>query len=202
MKTEAPILKDILLFFAGILEKKKQGRYYYAAYKESWLNELGLNKNSKEEAMSSRTTKRLQNMLLSKYPKKIKVEAPVAEGMTLRFERFDENGKQQNEIKIDSAKLQAFDVLYIENGTAYEISLSDAFAEFFKDVLKALLDSRVKKLYLCMRNHRYKGSKKSGFIKVNDSEMVQQYISLARLYKLEIILVDIFPECNKKNEQS
>ncbi|MDP2806706.1 MAG: hypothetical protein Q8O74_01050, partial [bacterium] len=64
-------------------------------------------------------------------------------------------------------------------------------------VLKALLDSRVKKLYICMRNHNYKGSGKSGYIKVATSEMVQQYISLARLYKLDIILVDIFPKCNE-----
>ncbi len=196
MNREESILKDILNFFHEILEKRGSDRYY-ASYKESWFKEIGLNKNRMEEAVSSRTTKKLQGMLSKKY-QNIKVEAPVADGMTLRFEKFNHNGEQK-EIKIDSSKLQAFDVLDSETGTAYEISLSDAFAEFFKDVLKALLDSRVKKLYLCMRNHHYKGSKKSGFIKVNDSEMVQQYISLARLYKLEIVLIDIFPECNKKN---
>ncbi len=41
--------------------------------------------------------------------------------------------------------------------------------------------------------------KGSGFIKVNDSPMVKQYITLARLYKLEIILMDIFPECNSSS---
>lgn len=199
MRGDDKILSEILSFFKEILEKKEKGKYYYAAYKKSWLKEIGLDENREEEAMSSRTTKKLQEILLKKFPNKIKVEASVAEGMTLRFDKFDNNGDLQKEIKIDSSKLQAFDILDIETGTAYEISLSDAFAEFFKDVLKALLDSRVKKLYLCMRNHNYKGSKKSGFIKVNDSEMVQQYISLARLYKLEIILVDIFPECNEKN---
>lgn len=199
MKNEDKILNEILSFFKRILEKKKKGKYYYAAYKKSWLKRLGLDEDSEEEAMSSRTTKKLQEILRKKFPNKIKVEAPVAEGMTLRFDRFNDNGSPGKEIKIDSSKLQAFDILDIETGTAYEISLSDAFAEFFKDVLKALLDSRVKRLYLCMRNHRYKGSKKSGFIKVNDSEMVKQYISLAKLYKLEIILVDTFPECNKKN---
>lgn len=126
-----------------------------------------------------------------KLGERIKTEAPVAEGMTLRFDTI--NGRE--EIKIDSSKLQAFDILDLETGTAFEISLSDAFAEFFKDVLKALLDSRVKKLYICMRNHNYKGAGKSGYIKVASSEMVQQYISLARLYKLDIFLVDLFPEC-------
>ena len=183
MKDHDPILEDILKFFCKILEKKDSGSHAYAAYKKSWLKEIGLDENSKEEAMTSRTTKKLQQILLKKYQGKIKIEAPVAEGMTLRFE------------KIDSSKMQAFDILDLETGTAYEISLSDAFAEFFKDVLKALLDSRVKKLYICMRSHHYKGSKKSGFAKVSDSKMVQQYIVLARLYKLEIHLVDIFPEC-------
>ncbi len=93
----------------------------------------------------------------------------------------------------------AFDILDRESGCAFEISLADAFAEFFKVVLKALLDSRVKKLYFCMRNHNYQGAGKSGFIKVNDSPMVKQYITLARLYKLEIILMDIFPECNSSS---
>ena len=193
MKDHDPILEDILKLFCKILEKKDSGSHAYAAYKKSWLKEIGLDENSKEEAMTSRTTKKLQQILLKKYQGKIKIEAPVAEGMTLRFEKFDDNQKQ--EVKIDSSKMQAFDILDLETGTAYEISLSDAFAEFFKDVLKALLDSRVKKLYICMRSHHYKGSKKSGFAKVSDSKMVQQYIVLARLYKLEIHLVDIFPEC-------
>lgn len=165
MRSEDPILESILSFFKGTFEKKAEGDYCYAVFKDPWLNEIGLDKNGREEAMCSRTTKKLQEFLLKKYFKRIKVEAPVAEGMTLRFEKFG-NGNQQREIKIDPSKLQAFDILDLETGTAYEISLSDAFAEFFKDVLKALLDSRVKKLYLCMRNHHYKGSKKSGFIKV------------------------------------
>ena len=112
--------------------------------------------------------------------------------MTLRF-ASDNLGN----INIDSKKLQAFDILDTETGMAFEISLSDAFAEFFKDVLKALLDSRVKQLYVCMRNHSYKGSKKSGYLKVKDSQMVQQYITLVKLYKLDIFLVDLFPECNE-----
>jgi len=194
--TNDPILKDILEFFNQILERKGIEKYYYATYKDLWLKTLGLGTNSREEAMASRTTKKLQEFLLKKYGPRIKVEGHVAEGMTLRFEKIDGNSRQLD-VKIDAAKLQAFDILDLETGNAYEISLSDAFAEFFKDVLKSLLDSRVKKLYLCMRNHHYKGAKKSGYKKVRDSEMVQQYISLARLYKLEIILVDLFPECNK-----
>ena len=78
-------------------------------------------------------------------------------------------------------------------GAAFEISLSDAFAEFFQDVLKALLDSRVKKLYLCMRNHIYKDAGKSGFIKVASSAMVGQYVLLAKLYKLDIVLCGLAP---------
>ncbi len=197
LKDKDNTLKDILKFFDKILEVRTRGKYKYAVYKDSWLNEIGLNRNSREEAMCSRTTKKLQEFLLKKYGKKIKIEATVAEGMTLRFEKFDSDGNRKKEIKIDSSKLQAFDILDIETGTAYEISLSDAFAEFFKDVLKALLDSRVKRLHICMRNHYYKGASKSGFLKVKDSAMVNQYISLAKLYKLDIHLVDIFPECNK-----
>jgi len=97
---------------------------------------------------------------------------------------------------IDSQKLQAFDILDTATNTAFEISLSDAFAEFFKDVLKSLLDSRVKTLYFCARNHLYKGAGKSGFIKVRDSAMIAQYVSLARLYKLDIKLLDLFSSCN------
>lgn len=199
MSTDA-ILKDIVSFFGEILEKKGNEKYYYAVFKSSWLKEIGLKENSAEEAVCSRTTKRLQDVLIEKYHDRIKVEAPVAEGMTLRFERPNNCAASPMEIKIDSSKLQAFDILDLKIGTAYEISLSDAFAEFFKDVLKALLDSRVKKLYLCMRNHHYKGSKKSGYLKVKDSEMVKQYMSLAKLYKLEIEFVDIFPACNTKKK--
>lgn len=191
---ENQILSDIINFFSQIFEKKQRngGKYCYACYKANWLNQIDLNERyAKEEAAVARTTKKLQHFLKEKYGDRIKIEAPVAEGMTLRFDSLSVPN-----IKIDPTKLQAFDILDVESGVAFEISLSDAFAEFFKDVLKALLDSRVKKLYICMRNHDYKGARKSGYLKVKDSPMVQQYISLAKLYKLDIYLVDIFPECN------
>jgi len=194
MRPEEDILNEIIKFFSVMFEtcKNKKG-YQYAIYKEHWLKKLDLLPSDADEAKSSRTTKELQRHLKEKFGDRVKPEAPVAEGMTLRFDTIN-GGK---EIIIDSSKLQAFDVLDLETGTAFEISLSDAFAEFFKDVLKALLDSRVKNLYICMRNHNYKGAGKSGYIKVASSEMVQQYMSLARLYKLDIFLVDLFPECNK-----
>jgi len=194
MNPEERILNEIKNFFSGIFEigENKKG-YRYAEYKKSWLGKLRLSASDADEAKSSRTTKKLQNHLKDKFGDRVRTEAPVAEGMTLRFDTID----SAQEIKIDSSKLQAFDILDLETGTAFEISLSDAFAEFFKDVLKALLDSRVKKLYICMRNHTYKGAGKSGYLRVASSEMVQQYISLARLYKLDILLVDLYPECNK-----
>ncbi len=193
------VLEDILAFFSQVFKKKGTAKYYYAAYKKSWLKQIELTGSSREEAMSSRTTKKLQEYLSKKYPKDIKVEAAVAEGMTLRFNYVDPgiNGNGRPQMQLDPTKLQSFDILDISTGTAYEISLSDAFAEFFKDVLKALLDSRVKKLYICMRNHTYKGSSKSGYSRVKDSQMVGQYINLAKLYKLDIVLVDIFAECNQ-----
>ena len=194
MSKDNEILKDIIGFFSRVFEKKGE-RYFYADYKTDWLKKIGLDKNSAQEASTARTTKQLQRFLKNKYGNRIKIEAPVAEGMTLRFDTNANNSTLKN-IKIDSSKLQAFDILDLENGSAFEISLSDAFAEFFKDVLKALLDSRVKKLYICMRNHNYKGASKSGYLKVKDSAMVQQYVSLAKLYKLDIYLVDIFPNCN------
>lgn len=194
MSKDNQILKDIIDFFSQVFKKSGE-RYFYADYKIEWLSKIGLDKNSAQEASTSRTTKMLQQFLKEKYQDRIKTEARVAEGMTLRFDS-DSNSSTLKNIKIDSSKLQAFDILDFETGSAFEISLSDAFAEFFKDVLKALLDSRVKKLYICMRNHNYKGASKSGYLKVRDSAMVQQYISLAKLYKLDIYLVDIFPECN------
>jgi len=196
MLKDNEILKDIIDFFSQVFEKKGNDRYFYAVYKTEWLSKIGLDINSAQEAATARTTKELQQFLKKKYENRIKIEAPVAEGMTLHFEG-ENNVANSKKIKIDSSKLQAFDILDLETGSAFEISLSDAFAEFFKDVLKALLDSRVNKLYICMRNHNYKGASKSGYLKVKDSEMVQQYISLAKLYKLDIYLVDIFPQCNE-----
>ncbi len=195
-KTEEDVLKEIENFFKGIFNlKRRSADYAYADYKIEWLNELSLAPGDSDEAKSSRTTKKLQKYLKDKFGDRLKVEAPVAEHMTLRF---DTGNIGAESVAIDSNKLQAFDVLDVETGTAFEISLSDAFAEFFKDVLKSLLDSRVKKLYICMRNHNYKGAKKSGYLKVKDSPMVEQYTILAKLYKLDIFLVDLFPECNQK----
>lgn len=194
MKQEKEILEEVKRFFGRILEVKiAENGYKYASYKQEWLNRIGLKEKDRPEKKASRITKELQANLRCKFGARVKIEASVAEGMTLRFKAID-GGEG---IEIDSSKLQAFDVLDLETGTAFEISLSDAFAEFFKDVLKALLDSRVKKLYLCMRNHYYKKAPKSGFIKVASSPMVHQYISLARLYKLEIILIDLLPACNE-----
>lgn len=193
VKKEHPIAKDVRDFFSDILFLRKHGSYRYAEYKDSWLHQMGLSKNSAKESAAAKTTKELQKFLQNKYGNRIKVEAQVGEGMSLRFET-DPTVEQQD---IDFRKFQAFDVLDLETNTAFEISLSDAFAEFFKDVLKSILDSRVKTLYFCARNHKYKGYKKSGFIKVRDSKMIHQYIALARLYKLEIVLFDLFPKCNK-----
>ena len=193
-KTNDDILIEIMNFFESIfLLKRKSNGYAYADYKVEWLRQLGLSPSDRDEAKTSRTTKKLQEQLKNKFGDRLRIEAPVAEGMTLRFSSDD----NVENINIDSNKLQAFDILDTETGTAFEISLSDAFSEFFKDVLKALLDSRVKQLYICMRNHSYKGAKKSGYLKLKDSLMVQQYISLAKLYKLDIFLVDIFPKCNE-----
>ena len=199
-KPEQEILNEILGFFSDVFETKTNNKgYKYAHYKSGWLRKVNLNENSQEEAKSKQTTKKLQEKLVREFgTRRIKVEAKVAEGMMLRFQSDNVEGN----FELDTSKLMAFDILDVGTGCSFEISLSDAFAEFFKDVLKALLDSRVKKLYLCMRNHNYNTAKggigKSGFIKVATSKMVQQYINLAKLYKLEIILVDLFPECNQK----
>ncbi len=193
MLPEQDIIDEIISFFSNKFEIKtnKEG-IKFANYKTNWLKQIGLKSNSPDEAKTSRTVKKLQEKILEEFGKKrIKVEANVAENMQLRF--LDQNINND----IDTSKLMAFDILDTETGCAFEISLADAFAEFFKDVLKALLDSRVKKLYLCMKNHNYSGAKKSGYIKVSTSPMIKQYINLARLYKLEIILIDLFPKCNK-----
>lgn len=202
MLPEQDILDEIIEFFSDKLEVKVNQRgFKYAAYKKSWLNNIGLNENSQDEAKTKQTVKKLQEHILNQFgAKRIKIEANVAENMTLRFK-----GEETEGFELDSSKLMAFDILDLQTGCAFEISLADAFAEFFKVVLKGLLDSRVKKLYLCMRNHNYKTTKygsigKSGYVKVASSGMVHQYIQLAKLYKLEIKLVDIFPDCNQSKE--
>jgi len=200
MPEEHDILNEILKFFSDKFEVRVNIRgFKYAQYKKSWLNEIGLKKDSQDEAKTAQTIKRLQERLTKKFgDKRVKIEAKVAENMKLRFEADENFG----EFDIDTNKLMAFDILDLKTGSAFEISLADAYAEFFKDILKGLLDSRVKKLYFCMRNHSYRMTKggsagKSGYIKIASSPMIKQYISLARLYKLEIILVDIFPRCNR-----
>jgi len=199
MITKHPIAQDIRNFFRKVFELKQMGNYRYAEYKDAWLKKIRLTKNYARESAAARTTKELQIFLRSKYGKRINIEAPVGENMSLRFLTKDEVGgdSRTGETTIDFKKFQAFDILDLDTNTAFEVSLSDAFAEFFKDLLKALLDSRVKTLYFCARNHKYLGSKKSGFIKVRDSPMVHQYISLAKLYKLDVVLFDLFPRCNE-----
>lgn len=195
MFAEQPIIDEILKFFDNKLETKTSAKGFdYAAYTPEWLDQIGLNDDSPDESKTARTLKRLQETVLLEFGKKrIKLEARVAENMQLRFIDRDLNLEEI----VDTSSLMAFDMLDLESGCAFEISLADAFAEFFKVVLKALLDSRVKKLYFCMRNHNYSGAGKSGFIKVATSPMVKQYVTLARLYKLEIVFIDIFPECNR-----
>lgn len=196
MLAEQPIIDEILVFFRDKLETKtSQKGFQYASYTTAWLSEIGLTPNSPDESKTARTLKKLQASLLEQFgSRRIKLEAKVAENMRLRFIDKDLNLEEI----VDTSSLMAFDILDLDSGSAFEISLADAFAEFFKVVLKALLDSRVKKLYFCMRNHNYQGAGKSGFIKVATSPMVKQYVTLARLYKLEIILLDIFPSCNAK----
>ncbi len=204
MSAEQDILNEILEFFSDKFEVETNVRgFRYAKYKKAWLRKLGLNESSQDEAKTKQTVKKLQEHVIKQFgAKRIKIEANVAENMTLRF-----RGEETNSFELDPSKLMAFDILDVQTGCAFEISLADAFAEFFKVVLKGLLDSRVKKLYICMRNHNYKTAKhgsigKSGYIKVATSDMVNQYIQLAKLYKLEIILFDLFPECNIKHETS
>jgi hypothetical protein len=200
MKPEQDIIDEIILFFSKVFENKENTKgVIFANFKTSWLEELGLNADTSEEAKVKQTVKKLQEHMSAQFGiKRIKVEAKVAENMELRFKDIEGD----NCFDFSSSKLMAFDMLDIATGTAFEFSLSDAFAEFFKDLLKALLDSRVKKLYLCMRNHNYniKGGKssisKSGYNKVIDSPMIKQYVQLARLYKIEVNFINIFPNNN------
>jgi|GEM_PF-1036085 len=203
-KPDKPLVSDIQRFFADVFRaevyKDKGKEYRYAEYRKTWLRSLGLDRKAAPETIASRTTKKLQEILEKKYKGRIKKEALVAEGMTFRFEPLE--GIADTREGDEASKYSKFDILDTETGSVYEISLSDAWHEFFKDVLKALLDARVKRLYICMRNHKYKGYKKSGYIKVRDSVMVQQYISLARLYKLDIYLIDICPACNDQERSA
>ena len=200
MKPEQDILDEINTFFKPVFEHKTNSvGVVYASFKDSWLNELGLNKNIREEAKVKQTVKKLQEHLRIQFgEKRIKIEAKVAENMELRFK--DDKGNIDFDLDFD--ELSAFDLLDTATGTAFEFSLSDAFAEFFKDLLKAFMDSRVKKLYLCMRNHNYKINggkndvKKSGYRKVVSSSMVKQYVQLAKLYKIEVVFINVFPENN------
>jgi hypothetical protein len=190
----ADILLEISRIFSNVYECKVAPRgYRYADYTQAWLDRIGCSPESADERKTAQTTIAVQKMLVGQFgTDRLRAEAPVAENMELRFV----DRETRSNTSFDKSRVQCFDLLDVRHGVAFEFSLSDAFAEFFKDVLKAILDSRVHKLYLCMRNHRYKGDKKSGFIKVSESPMVNQYITLARLYKLEIVLFDLCPECN------
>ncbi|MCL2062911.1 MAG: hypothetical protein FWG98_00870 [Candidatus Cloacimonetes bacterium] len=198
MKPENDVLDEIISFFSNVFENKINTKNIsYAEYKTSWLKELNLDVNCREETKVKQTIKKLQEHLKVQFgERRIKTEAKVAENMELRFKDNEEN----IDFNFDSSKLMAFDILDLFTGTAFEISLSDAFAEFFKDLLKALLDSRIKKLYLCMKNHSYntKGGSssiaKSGYNKVVNSPMIRQYVQLAKLYKIEVNFINIFPD--------
>ena len=167
MLSEQPIIDEILVFFRDKIERQTNEKGFdFASYKGQWLAEIGLTHTSPDESKTARTLKQLQEALLLQFgSRRIKLEAKVAENMQLRFIDKDLNLEEI----VDTSSLMAFDILDVESGCAFEISLADAFAEFFKVVLKALLDSRVKKLYFCMRNHNYQGAGKSGFIKVATS---------------------------------
>jgi len=55
-----------------------------------WLIKLGLNENSSEETITKQTIKKLQEHLFLQFGmKRIKIEAKVAENMTLRFSDGD-----------------------------------------------------------------------------------------------------------------
>jgi hypothetical protein len=200
-----PVAVEIQRFFLKVFELKTHKGYRYADYKNSWLKHIGLRRPYPAEAAAARTTDLLQQHIAKKFGPRIRIEAPVAEDMSLKFLSKKDPAviEALREESIDSNKLQAFDILDTATNCAFEISLSDAFAEFFKDVLKSLLDSRVKKLYFCARNHLlYRGTRKSGFVKVRDSSMIRQYIALARLYKLDIEIIDLFPACNRPRQHA
>ena len=113
MPEEHDILEEILKFFSDKFEAKVNHRgFKYAQYKKAWLNELGLNKNSQDEAKTAQTIKKLQERLIKKFgDKRVKIEARVAENMKLRFEADEDFG----EFEIDTTKLMAFDILDLKN---------------------------------------------------------------------------------------
>jgi len=68
MLNEDQVLNDILPFFRKVFEKKVERGYSYAVYKQSWLNKIELTRNSREEAMSFRTPKKLQEFIRNRHP--------------------------------------------------------------------------------------------------------------------------------------
>lgn len=91
MGPELEVLNEIIKFFSDKFETKTNQRgYNYASHRLDWLIKLGLNENSSEEAITKQTIKKLQEHLLLQFGmKRIKIEAKVAENMTLRFSDED-----------------------------------------------------------------------------------------------------------------
>ena len=121
MLAEQPIIDEILKFFSDKLEPETNAKgFNYAAYKTDWLEQLGLNSSSPDESKTARTLKKLQDTVLLEFGKKrIKLEARVAENMQLRFIDRDLNLEEI----VDTSSLMAFDILDLESGCAFEISL-------------------------------------------------------------------------------
>lgn len=127
MSKDDEILKTILSFFKKnkVFEKKMEDGYEYASYSRSWIKQLEKEEKPSrgklaEEAMSARTTKRLQDFLQRKYPE-ISCEAPVAEGLMLRF-KPNENAAN-GVAEIDPKRMQCFDILNVKTGSAFEIRI-------------------------------------------------------------------------------
>ena len=130
MLAEQPIIDEILKFFSDKLELETNAKgFVYAAYKADWLEQIGLNSGSPDESKTARTLKKLQETTLLEFGKKrIKLEARVAENMQLRFIDRDLNLEEI----VDTSSLMAFDILDLESGCAFEISLADALPSSLK----------------------------------------------------------------------
>lgn len=159
--------------------KKLDSERHVDVYRESWLSDLQKlgGPNLSEEKISRLTTKRIQNHVTQIF------------------------SFVQAEKAIPNTESNAlFDLWNPKSRSAYEVCLGAIKNEFEKDVLKALLDQEVIKLYIFHRE--YTAGKQNVVYGARWFEHPAQrdVIKLVRTFKLEVIPVPLCPPSGSGKE--
>ncbi|MBN1618338.1 hypothetical protein JW887_03280 [Candidatus Dojkabacteria bacterium] len=142
-------------------------------WRQSWLNELGI---VSDESRSLYTMRKLQEEVQKQFGERNVIkEKPISNVMH------------------PNSTSHAFDLFIPSERTAIEICLSAIKNEFEKDILKAMLDADTATLYIITRD--YVTGKNETVYGVSYLNMPgpQNFINLAKIYKLHIIPVALCP---------